>query len=124
LQAGNTTALASLQALCTHPFVFSYDGYGGSHSMDNDDAHPGHRVCTLCNLRETSQGTKEDIYTKFAKDGMHLIRRDLRGKESLPKSFEQEWFTIEFLRQLFESSAGGINVEWPKTIDQKSVLKL
>lgn len=123
LQAGNAMALSSLQALCTHPLVFSYDGYGGSHAMDHDDAYPGHRVCALCNLRETSKGTREDIYVMIEDDGTRLVRRDLRKRET-PQSLKQEWFPAGFLRQLFEASAGGINVEWPKTIDKKSVLKI
>ena len=34
---------AALQKLCKHPFVFSYDGYAGSHSMGYDDAYHGRR---------------------------------------------------------------------------------
>ncbi len=106
----------ALQGLCTHPFVFSYDGYGGSRSMDNDDQYPGHRVCALCNLHETSEGTSEDIYKILDEDGTHLVLRDLREKKNLPKSFEEEWFTLEFLRELFEKSAGDRNVAWPPVI--------
>ena len=124
LQAGNAMALSSLQALCTHPLVFSYDGYGGSHSMDNDDAYHGHRVCTICNMRETSKGTKEDIYVMIEDDGTRLVRRDLRGKENLPQMFVQEWFSVGFLQQLFEASAGINHLDWPNTVDKKSVLIL
>lgn len=105
--------LAALQALCAHHFVFSHDGYGGSHSMDNDDAYCGDRICTLCNLRETSQSTHEDKYSVLVEDGTRLVRRDLRDKKDKPLSFEQEWFPAEFLQQIFEASAGDINIRWP-----------
>ncbi|MDP1689821.1 MAG: hypothetical protein Q8L52_01280 [bacterium] len=120
LQASNTIALASLQKLCTHPFVFSYDGYGGSRLMDYDDAYYGHRVCALCNLHETSAATRNDIYAVLVEDNTRLVRRDLRKRKDLPiKRFEQEWFLTGFLQQLFEASAGGINIEWPKFVDEK-----
>ncbi len=123
MQAANTIALASLQENCTHPFVFSYDGYGGSYSVDRDDAHCGHRVCTLCNLREESQSTRTDMYEILVEDTTRLVRRDLRKEGKLPMSFQEEWFPVEFLKQLFEASAGDINIRWPAAIDKASVLK-
>lgn len=115
--------LHALQKLCTHRFVFSYDGYGGSRSCDWDDQCHGHRVCAHCYLRETSRGTKENLYTILAEDGTRLALRDLRSQEELPRgSFAQEWFSIEFLEKLFESSAHSININWPVSIDKKSVL--
>ncbi len=122
LMAEITTDQAALQELCTHPFVFSYDGYGGSHSMDGDDAYRGHRVCTVCNKHEMSEGTREDLYTVLTGDRC-LVRRDLRDKEKLARGFEKEWFTLEFLKKLFEASVGGINIVWPKTSSTEPVLK-
>lgn len=124
LEAEIKSFKASLQKLCRHPLVFSYDGYGGSRSMDYDDACSGHRVCTLCNVGETSQGTREDVYTVLVEDNTRLVCRDLRRKEDLPKAVEEEWFTVPFLRNLFEASAGSLNVEWPKVVESKFVLKV
>ena len=123
LHAGNTMAFASLQADCTHPFVFSYDGYGGSHSMDNDDAYCGHRVCTLCNLHETSQRTSIDVYSTLVEDGTRLVRRDLRDNKR-DRFSNEEWFPTEFLQQLFEASAGDMNIRWPKEIPPDAVYKV
>ena len=115
--------LSVLQGMCGHRFIFSYDGYGGSRANDFDDQYQGHRVCVLCNRHESSESTCEGIYTVFADDGTRLIRRDLRDKKDLPKPLENEWFSIGFIHQLFEASAGGINVKWPKVFDSCSVLK-
>lgn len=109
--------LGALQQLCTHPFAFSYDGYGGSRSWDYDDAYHGHRVCTLCNRRETSISTSEDKYSVLVEDGTRLIRRDLRNEKD---RLGAEWFPIEFLQQLFEASAGDINIRWPKEKQKQS----
>src|SRR3989344_3807487 len=114
--------LSVLQGMCGHRFIFSYDGYGGSRANDFDDQYQGHRVCVLCNRHESSESTCEGIYTVFADDGTRLIRRDLRDKKDLPKPLENEWFSIGFIHQLFEASAGGINVKWPKVFDSCSVL--
>lgn len=113
--------LSALQALCPHPFVFSYDGYEGSQHNDFDDQRYGNHLCTLCNFGESSQSTKEDVYRVLVRDNTRLIRRDLR-KPPL-KWFEQEWFSVEFLRQLFEHSAGGINIKWPTAVDKNSLFK-
>lgn len=106
--------LSALQGICTHPFVFSYDGYRGSQSYDWDDQRHGHRICTLCNLRETSKGTDKDIYAILNEDTTRLVRRDLRNEKEHPKYPEQEWFPVSLLQQLFEDSARGINVQWPE----------
>lgn len=121
LQAGNTLALAALQELCTHQFVFSYDGHKSYSSFE--DSMPGHRVCTLCTLEETSAGAPEDIYTTLVEDETRLVRRDLRDKKDLPYWANPEWFPTGYLQQLFEASAGGININWPEAIDKKSVPK-
>lgn len=113
---------AKFQELCRHPFVFSYDGYKSYSSWE--ESRSGHRVCAWCNLREVSKGAPEDIYGILVGDGTRMIRRDLRRDEDLPKSFEEEWFTPEFLKQLFEGSAGSNNVKWPTSLDQASVLKI
>lgn len=110
-----------LQELCMHPFVFSYDGYGGSSSMDGDDAYRGHRVCTVCNRHEMSESTREDLYTVL-EGARCLVRRDLRKKEALSRH-EEEWFSLDFLKKLFEASAGGINIIWPETLGTEPVLK-
>jgi|GEM_PF-4272415 len=104
----------ALQGLCTHPFVFSYDGQRSYSSYE--DSQSGHRVCTVCNFSEISAGAPEDIYKILAEDGTHLVLRDLREKKNLPKPFEEEWFTLEFLQELFEKSAGDRNVTWPAVI--------
>jgi len=121
LHSGNTTLLASLQAACSHPFVFSYDGYGGSRSMDYDDACCGRRVCTLCNLAETSEETSGDVYKVLVDNSTRLVRRDLRNEKDRPMSFQQEWFSTNFLQQLFEASAGDINIHWPKNSGQSAL---
>lgn len=101
---------SQFQRLCRHQFVFAYDGLV-SYSMCTPDI-AGHRVCTLCNLRETSKGAPDDVYDVLVNDGTRMIRRDLR--ERPPGLHVEEWFTVEFLQQLFDASAGERNVRWPK----------
>ena len=108
--------LMALQGLCTHPLVFSYDGQKSYSSFE--DSQSGHRVCTVCNFRETSAGAPEDIYEVLDENNTRLVRRDLRKKEERPRSsLEQQWFSSDFLQQLFEASAGDINIRWPKAPD-------
>lgn len=115
--------LSALQALCEHPLVFSYDGYGGSQSYDYDDQYPGHRICTFCNLREDSASTANDVYTTLDENGTRLALRDLREKKDLPGPLETEWFSIKFIQRLFEASAGDHNIRWPEVVESKDVLK-
>lgn len=107
---------AALQEICQHPFVFSYDGNKSYSSWE--ESQSGHLVCTVCNLKETSAGAPEDIYTVFDGDKC-LVRRDLRDKKEHLK-YVQEWFPLDFLKKLFEASAGGINIVWPKAADKAS----
>jgi hypothetical protein len=117
-------ALPAMQSICPHPFVFSYDGYRGSSSYDGDDARYGHRTCTVCNSRETSKDTASDKYDLLAQDGTRLVRRDLRQGKDRVNAYRPEWFTLEFLQDLFERSAGGINISWPDMSDSKRVFAL
>lgn len=107
-------ACRTLTKSCAHPFVFSYDGSAGSRSYDYDDAHYGHRVCTLCNCSETSQSTREDQYDILVDDGTRLVRRDLRRENISPT--QVEWFSVEFLQRLFEGSSSSSNVVWSESI--------
>lgn len=122
LRAEIVSYRAKFRELCRHPFVFSYDGHKSYSSWE--DSTSGNRVCTWCNLREISKGAPEDIYGILAGDGTRMIRRDLRRDEDIPKSFEEEWFTPEFLQQLFDASAGSNNVRWPAFVGPASVLKV
>jgi hypothetical protein len=110
------TLTARLQGLCKHPFVFSYDGYGGSQSYDYDDSYHGHRVCVVCGFTESSQSVNEDSYAVLAESRHCLAKRDLRWKrrdELITASPDWKSFEISTIVELFENSAGSINLEWP-----------
>lgn len=106
----------ALEERCTHSFIFSYDGYAGSSSHGFADAHHGHRVCAVCNRRETSRGNSTDLYKVLKEDPARLIRRDLRKGRDLAE--DNEWFHLGFLRQLFEDSADGSLLRWPEKFDE------
>lgn len=105
----------ALQDLCAHPFVFSYDGYAGSSRQSFSDAEHGHRVCALCNRRETSRGNSADIYKLLKEDRSRLVRRDRRKETMLAHGYE--WFQTDFIRQLFDDSAECCTITWPEKIE-------
>ncbi len=82
------------------------------------------RVCAVCNLHETSKSAREEVYEHLVEGDMRLVRRDLRKGELLPKWHEQEWFEVAVLQQLFEASAGGINICWPEFVYAESASTL
>ena len=106
---------ARLRELCKHPFVFSYDGSEGSYGYDHDDGYPGHRVCVVCGFCEHSKERK-DAYIILEKSEKCLAKRDLRWKtrdELITASPDWKSFEVSAIVELFENSAGSINLEWP-----------
>lgn len=107
-------SIQRLQDMCPHTFVLSYDGYEGSYLDDCSDAYHGVHVCVICSLKESSKSTSEDVYDVLAKQEDRLIKRDLRGNNSIEGLRHLEvWQPIKEFLETFWNSAGSINTEWP-----------
>lgn len=107
-------SIQKLQDTCPHAFVLSYDGYEGSYLSDCSDAYHGVHVCVICSLKESSKSTSEDVYDVLAKQEDRLIKRDLRGDNSIESLRHLEvWQPIKEFLETFWNSAGSMNAEWP-----------
>jgi len=103
-----------LRDICPHTFILDYDGYGGSHAYDYEDAHYGTRLCIICGHFEYSKSTTEDEFALLFDDPSRLIKRDLRDKDQRIELMDSIWIQLPFYRKVFANSAGLMNAKFPE----------
>lgn len=101
----------SLEGICRHPLVFSYDGYRGSYDMDFDNSRLGQRVCAVCCFSDSSKRCDEDDYPTLYESPIRLVKRDLReNRISVWPKFV--FLPIPEILELFKRSVGSNNLSW------------
>lgn len=56
-----------LQKICTHPFIYLWQGYQGDHLHEYENRRPDHRLCIVCGISEDGKlsNSCDGVGTKF-----------------------------------------------------------
>ncbi|MBI2063223.1 MAG: hypothetical protein HYT61_03240 [Candidatus Yanofskybacteria bacterium] len=88
----------ALQQKCDHRFVMEESGYIGSYSNDYEDAFHGHRLCVVCNFRESETRICQKDYKKLNADIHRLITP---SHSRLSKITKEIWQPLEPILEEF-----------------------
>ena len=107
----------TLKGKCDHRFVFSYDAYRGSYSMDYEDSKYEVRRCMVCGFRDESKQLESSVFDVLNNSDKWLIKRDLRGESY---RYRTDFESYDRIRAMLLNSLGSRNADWREDPEPKT----